>query len=204
MSRIKCQPGCACKKHDRPSGEKTCPAGCACKKHVRRGRIDWGDPEAVRAYAREDARARRSADPEPSREAARKWAAKNPGYRLAYNYGISPERWDEMLAAQANCCYLCGEPLNTDRIGRHGGWIHVDHDHSCCRGQKSCGTCIRGLACFSCNVGIAKFGESPDRMRRVADSLEMANRRLREIPRLQGELSELTTRGSDTAGRPGE
>lgn len=93
-----------------------------------------------------------------------------------------------MFTAQNGLCYLCVEPLRTDRIGPKGGWIHVDHDRSCCRGEKSCGSCIRGLACFACNVGIAKFDESPERMRRVADNLEMANRRLRD-PALRGEKS---------------
>ena len=49
----------------------------------------------------------------------------------------------------------------------------------CCRGERSCGTCIRGLACQRCNYGISQFGDDPERMRRVADNLEMANRALR-------------------------
>jgi hypothetical protein len=63
--------------------------------------------------------------------------------------------------------------------------VHIDHDHSCCRGKKSCGTCVRGLACGDCNTGVGLFGDDPERMRRVADSLEMANRRLREIRPIQ-------------------
>lgn len=39
---------------------------------------------------------------------------------------------------------------------------------------------IRGLACHGCNTGIGAFGDDPERMRRVADRLEMANRRLRD------------------------
>ncbi len=163
--------------------------------------------EERRRRDRENTQKNRATDREPSREAARKWSAKNPSYRLAYKFGLSPEGWADMLAAQEGCCYLCDEPLDMNKPARggHGGHrgIHIDHDHSCCRGQKSCGTCIRGLACFSCNLGIAKFGDDPDRMRRVADNLEMANRRVRDIPRLQGELFP-TMRGSDTAERPGE
>ena len=55
----------------------------------------------------------------------------------------------------------------------------VDHDHSCCPGSKTCGKCLRGLACQKCNQGIGQFGDDPDRMRRVADNLEAANCRLR-------------------------
>lgn len=87
-----------------------------------------------------------------------------------------------MAEAQMGCCYLCGEPLPVEPRK-----VHVDHDHSCCRGSRSCGTCIRGLACEACNTGVGMFGDDPDRMRRVADSLEMANARVRapdaiEIP----------------------
>jgi hypothetical protein len=35
---------------------------------------------------------------------------------------------------------------------------HVDHDHTCCPGKKSCGKCIRGFLCRACNsfIGLAK------------------------------------------------
>ena len=100
-----------------------------------------------------------------------------------------------MFAAQAGCCYLCGEPLE-------GRATHIDHDRSCCRGNKSCGTCIRGLACQLCNQGVGQFRDDPDRMRRVADNLEMATRRLRDdrpgaaiTPRPGHEAAAVTPRG---------
>ena len=131
-----------------------------------RGEARWDRANAQRS---------RSKDREPSREAARRWAAKNADYRLRYKFGMNREQWVQRFEAQDGLCYLCGEFLDVDGIAK----IHVDHDHACCRGERSCGSCVRGLACFSCNVGISKFGESPERLRRVADNLEMANRRLR-------------------------
>lgn len=120
--------------------------------------------------------------------------------RLTSEYGLSPERLEEILVAQDGCCYLCGEPLDLEAKGN--GKFHIDHDHSCCRGRKSCGSCVRGLACKKCNTGIGMFGDDPERMRRVADNLEMATRRLRDHrpgaaanPRPGHEAAAVTPRG---------
>ena len=161
-----------------------CEPGCTCGRHSRVPVIDWNDPEARRAYNREKARERYAADPEPLREAARQWRAANPGRNgrprdmaaeHKWRYGLAAGRVAQMALEQNGLCYLCGEPLNFDKP--HG--VNIDHDHACCRGKRSCGTCVRGLACHGCNSGIGAFGDDPERMRRVADNLEMANRRLR-------------------------
>ena len=71
------------------------------------------------------------------------------------NYRIRPERYWELLEQQGGRCAIkaCGatEP------GGMGKW-HVDHDHSCCAGKKSCGKCVRGLLCSRCNpmLGMAR------------------------------------------------
>jgi hypothetical protein len=178
--RTKCQPGCQCKRHKPAAGRSACPESCTCKRHSRPKREV--PIEEKRARDRVNAERSRSKDREPSRETARRWAARNPDYRLRYKFGMTQEQWNLMLESQEGLCYLCAEPLDTVTPKK----VHVDHDHDCCRGDRSCGTCVRGLACFSCNVGIAKFGESPERLRRVADNLEMANRRVRSDSSRQG------------------
>lgn len=40
--------------------------------------------------------------------------------------------------------------------------IHVDHDHACCAGSTSCGECVRGGLCPTCNVGLGMFQDSPE------------------------------------------
>lgn len=49
-----------------------------------------------------------------------------------------------MLQEQGGVCAICKQPPRRNKL-------HVDHDHSCCPGKRSCGRCIRGLLCASCN-----------------------------------------------------
>lgn len=74
-------------------------------------------------------------------------------------YGITVERYDEMLAAQHGVCAICGKPPSGK--GTSGQSLHVDHDHSCCPGTKSCGECVRGLLCSNCNMGIGYLKDNP-------------------------------------------
>jgi hypothetical protein len=48
-----------------------------------------------------------------------------------------------LLDKQHGKCALCSAELN--------GSFHVDHDHGCCPGVRSCGACVRGILCQSCN-----------------------------------------------------
>ena len=85
------------------------------------------------------------------------WRLKNPerGRRLVGRtrrqlvYGITPERFDKMLIAQAGLCAICSkaEPLQ------------VDHDHTTGK--------IRGLLCLLCNRDIGAL----ERLRELLPSV---------------------------------
>ena len=145
-----------------------CPPGCACGRHN------------SAAWARGD----RNAAKQRYRDAHPRTPEQNRVYRLKHYFGLSPEKWDEMLAAQKGACYLCDEPLDLERQGK----VHVDHDHACCRGDKTCGRCIRGLACDLCNRGIGAFADDPDRIERVAARLREATARISAERGAQNEL----------------
>lgn len=88
-------------------------------------------------------------------------------------------------ADQGGCCYLCGDQMEKDKAV-------MDHDHTCCRPQRTCKACRRGLACHRCNRLIGQCRDDPELLRRIADNLEIATKaarlRIAEKPR-QLELS---------------
>lgn len=88
-------------------------------------------------------------------------------------YGITVERYDEMLASQGGVCAIC------KGLPRSGRRLHIDHDHACCAGKKSCGRCVRGLLCDFCNHGLGRFSDDPE-------LLETAIRYLRRAVRQSG------------------
>lgn len=53
-------------------------------------------------------------------------------------YGLSPED----VAGMGSVCNACHEPLTKS---------HIDHDHDCCPGAKTCGRCVAGILCPGCN-----------------------------------------------------
>jgi len=78
------------------------------------------------------------------------WNKLNPDKRLEIylrsKYGISLIFYNDMLTSQNGCCAICEKP-QSDLKRR----LCVDHDHACCSGEKSCGKCVRGLLCTTCN-----------------------------------------------------
>jgi hypothetical protein len=82
----------------------------------------------------------------------------------AHRYKLGKGGRERLLAQQGGRCAICG----TDDPGR--GWV-VDHDHACCGGKYSCGTCVRGVLCYLCNNGLGLFRDDPVRMKAAIDYL---------------------------------
>ncbi|GAA4977252.1 endonuclease VII domain-containing protein [Yinghuangia aomiensis] len=73
---------------------------------------------------------------------------------LQRKYGLTEERYQEMLEAQVGRCAIC-------LVARAE---HVDHDHETGR--------VRALLCFNCNAALGQFKDRPDALRRAAAYLE--------------------------------
>jgi hypothetical protein len=50
--------------------------------------------------------------------------------------------------------------------------LAVDHDHACCPGGSSCGKCVRGLLCSTCNSALGLLGEDTGTLHRAAGYLD--------------------------------
>jgi hypothetical protein len=71
-------------------------------------------------------------------------------WRVTYKlnrYGLTRDQFDQLLEEQGNACAMCRVEFEDFQK------ICIDHDHACCPDEKkSCGECVRGLLCISCNA----------------------------------------------------
>jgi hypothetical protein len=129
-------------------------------------KLRYATPEAAAATA-ESTKAWARANPERYAEIRNLASIKN---RLK-KYGLTPEQYGVMLAAQGFKCAICGsDHPRAKRSGTQGpkrklvnGWPttarigdlnwHVDHSHST--------GAVRGLLCHGCNTGLGLFRDDP-------------------------------------------
>lgn len=58
-------------------------------------------------------------------------------------HGLTEEEFEDLKVMQWFKCAICKEDLPEPP--------NIDHDHRCCPGSLSCGSCVRGLLCQRCN-----------------------------------------------------
>lgn len=102
---------------------------------------------------------------------ARKWfrdnserhAATKHRWNLKTAYGVTPERYAEMLAEQDGKCAICGK---TEVTVRRGTTMRLSLDHCHATGK------VRGLLCNRCNRSIGLMEDNVDLLRKAIDYLE--------------------------------
>ena len=101
---------------------------------------------------------------------ARRYSRENPERaRRNYlkNYGLTPESFSSLLESQGGVCGICG----VDQCDT-GNRFSIDHDHLCCPTGRSCGKCVRGVLCRTCNIGIGNLGDSIETLNSAVMYLE--------------------------------
>jgi len=85
--------------------------------------------------------------------------------RLVAGFSIDRPTYDRLKEHQGGVCAICRVAKGVSKN------LAVDHDHACCIGPTSCGRCVRGLLCSTCNDILAHFRDNPVALERAADYL---------------------------------
>ena len=80
---------------------------------------------------------------------ANAWNTANRDLTISRKYGLSIEALEALSARHGGYCWIC----------KHREGVVVDHDHQCCRGNNSCGDCVRGFLCRQCNSAIGLLND---------------------------------------------
>jgi hypothetical protein len=70
-------------------------------------------------------------------------------------YSITPAEYAEIYFGQDQRCAICRRATGARKR------LAVDHDHACCDKPTSCGQCVRGLLCSTCNKTLGHFRDDP-------------------------------------------
>lgn len=123
------------------------------------GNDEWYEHKAGLVCApckREKNRSWYASNPGKNAEYARRWAQKNRARvresHLLRTYGLTQEDYDHMLESQGGVCAICKRTSTRN--------LAVDHDRSCCSGDKSCGKCVRALLCPRCNTCLGAINDN--------------------------------------------
>lgn len=114
---------------------------------------------------------RRRANPEQEKARKRRIDQRHGrAYRLKSKFGITIERYEEMLAEQGGVCGICER---TERI--KGRRLAVDHSHESGR--------IRGLLCSACNQSLGHLGDDINGVMRAVEYLKRAGETVAPNPK---------------------
>lgn len=70
-------------------------------------------------------------------------------------YKMTQAMYEGLLSEQNGVCAICKNPPKKN-------YLAVDHDHDCCPSTKTCGNCIRGLLCGSCNSFLGRVNDNAE------------------------------------------
>lgn len=94
----------------------------------------------------------------------------NPFASVEHKFKLTADDYQMMLEAQDFVCAVCKHPPEP------GKRLFVDHDHSCCSGQKTCGRCVRQLLCNRCNLMLGHAKDNIETLKNAIKYLEKFSR----------------------------
>lgn len=86
-------------------------------------------------------------------------------YQIAYTFGVDRVTAHALAIRTEGVCDVCSRPERDKTRGGITRMLNVDH----CHGTGN----IRGILCSDCNIAIGKSGESSERLRALANYLDV-------------------------------
>ena len=93
--------------------------------------------------------------------------------RQSYLYNLNECELNALVRETQSGCKICR---------KIGVKLFVDHDHSCCAGNKSCGKCVRGFVCLQCNTALSRFDDNAFIIKKAIKYLKKSHFDTRKIP----------------------
>jgi hypothetical protein len=87
--------------------------------------------------------------------------------RALKSKGLTLDSYEATLKSQNNGCKICG----ATKPGHQRKNFSIDHDHSCCSGQVTCGKCFRGILCVRCNLVLGELQDSVELLEKMISYL---------------------------------
>jgi len=84
---------------------------------------------------------------------------------VARKYSLPPETYAAIKHLQGGRCAICQFATGASKA------LAVDHDHKCCPPGQSCGKCVRGLLCSTCNQMLGFSRDNPALFERAIEYL---------------------------------
>lgn len=79
-----------------------------------------------------------------------------------HSYRLGKNRLRFLMDSQNGQCGVCSLVFSDRKFS-------VDHDHKCCDDEITCGSCVRGLLCQKCNLGL---GYAKDNINTLKNMIE--------------------------------
>lgn len=98
-------------------------------------------------------------NPDKKAEKIKLNSGKDPNWK---RHHITEKTFNEMLDKNNGLCYACNINKGTS----------IDHDHSCCSGNRSCGKCVRGILCNQCNTALGLIKDSKNTLNNLIKYLD--------------------------------
>ncbi len=129
----------------------------------------WTCIECLLTQKRDEYQENKEEVKEQARKSRRTDPRRHRQYDMKKRFKIGFPEFDERFEKQGKMCAGCG----ATESGQPSGEWHIDHDHSCCPAKgRTCGKCIRGILCRSCNLTLGNAKDNITRLRSLANYLE--------------------------------